>query len=623
MTPFPPAGSTIASIESACCTVSGAPSYSCGEYYAFLGLTAARCAATRFGGRLTAIQLARSHSAAPLLLAIEPPGYSKLLEAQIADGTAALGRSPPCFREAPAISPMTRRCPQCVQEDIRRIGFAFARVLHQLPVMRHCVVHGIALEERCAKCGGPLRRVPRHPQLCLIERCSTCESRDGLSMDLAPSEGYTRLVELLQRCLAGDAAEAAPRTRVQIIESALNRLKSSERAAIRFQEHWGTGTFDEACARAAVQPDVMLSIVDKRALPCTFEAVVASLSFANSILDRRWMKPLPRTVDAKRFTASDDLTRRLLLRAEAFGLPSKVAVSLAQGYSLNELATKGDVHVRKFLHFLPNEEAQMVETRQKQRRFRIGLPKKSELAEYMKAQNDVKRQRRRALDLVKPGMTRTEFRRRAPGLYVWLFSNDPVWLNGLLPSPSRLRSTVDEKRAEVLRILKHDAPELLGLSQGASREKTIRMKKPRACFCRNHKNLSWWMLEHDRAWFDAVLPKSRVKGPSDTQGARRQLEAAVNSGIRSRNELRRSHGYLYSWLLSNDPAALELWYGKGNKSPLRDVGAARRRLAAHVRDGIQTRTALTQVDSTLYAWLRKNDPVLLERVLPRRNTTGS
>jgi hypothetical protein len=319
-------------------------------------------------------------------------------------------------------------------------------------------------------------------------------------------------------------------------------------------------------------------------------------------------------------TTSDTLASVLLSAVRDFGLPDDVAIRLARGDSVDQIALQGHARsqVLALLGSLSVKMRNRVVARERKRRFNAGVPVKSELAKF----NNVDRRRRSAETFFKKrGMTRSEFGRQEPGLCRWLLTYDREWLEARFPRINQHGVKVTDQRARVLSIARRLAPGLVVRTRGphtrraATREERQLRRRLRA----ENGRLYVWMLNRDKAWFSAVVPGVRqFTPPRNLQEARRQLAEALAEGISSRTRLKETRKKVYEWLTQHAAGDLDSAFGYARKAAPKDVSQARRRLNALLSDGIDSRKMLIRSDYTLYQWLLRNAPALLDRKLPRK-----
>lgn len=337
------------------------------------------------------------------------------------------------------MSPQTRRCRQCVSEDLELTGFAFARVLHQLPIVHHCDVHGSALEESCARCGAAFRVVNRSSRCrrWQIERCPICGCSRGRPLSVEASEGYADFVATVGQMMRGQEDVLTPRSRTAVIRSALSVLKSPFQAVASFNEHWGCSSLMEACAKAGVRTNSMLAVLEGRTLPCSFEAIIVSLNFARAMLRKEGIGvgAFESCHHSSLESASDTLVHLLVSKVQDFGLSEDVAVHLSAGASVVQIARRGHgrSQVLAFLASLPIKARRTIAARQRKRRF---------------DEEGVEKRRRRLQELVKRGLTRTDLSLQT-SVYQWSRRHDLDWLNANIPCQIRRGATIDQQCASV------------------------------------------------------------------------------------------------------------------------------------------------------------------------------
>lgn len=131
-----------------------------------------------------------------------------------------------------------RQCPLCVQEDIANFGTGHWRVIHQVPVIRLCHSHQVALHDRCASCSTSFSE---NAEIVLPgEPCPRCGSTKTSSpRPIAPSSGYLALARLIDRALRGEAPELSPNIRTRLLQHIIATSNCDAEALLKqFLDWW-------------------------------------------------------------------------------------------------------------------------------------------------------------------------------------------------------------------------------------------------------------------------------------------------------------------------------------------------------------------------------------------------
>lgn len=170
-----------------------------------------------FEGRVTADALLDVHSQLPLFNAVLPAEVgAELREAQRLGGTYAFHRVNRFFASDAIESQHLRRCPQCVKEDLAQYGVAHWRLQHQWPFARHCIDHGVPLQQQCLACGNSPTIFPTLNQMA-SDGCLFCGHRSPGFRDLVETNpvvgkpyAYWELLSLADKALRGNAGHLRP-----------------------------------------------------------------------------------------------------------------------------------------------------------------------------------------------------------------------------------------------------------------------------------------------------------------------------------------------------------------------------------------------------------------------------
>lgn len=158
----------------------------------FFGAGANNIARSYFADYLTPDQVLRQHT----LFGFYALGLSKSVEskwaAQLKVGTSVRSAQYKRIHVPEAGALGLRWCSICACSDQLKLGFAAWRVIHQLPFIRSCSVHGVPLSVYCENCKKPLDtgnqfRLPG-------ESCTACGSALFADLPATANEGYLSLI---------------------------------------------------------------------------------------------------------------------------------------------------------------------------------------------------------------------------------------------------------------------------------------------------------------------------------------------------------------------------------------------------------------------------------------------
>lgn len=587
MIPFFPAGATLSSVLAAVSELSGgrAQRYAprLGAYKAFLGLPSARVARDYLAGQVTPTELVRMCSCAQLWCSILSPAQADRLQAQLSDGSADQLRVIGLVA-APRMARLTRRCRSCVSDDTEIFGYAYARVIHQLPAMRHCLTHGRPLEECCAECGAPFRDVAKRGMRWNIHHCLACGCASGTPLRIDRSRGYTDLSVLISRMLNGEDVGIDPQRRVRLMHQAFAAFDGrSDLLMSRFSKYWAADSLEDACTKASVQSKALRRLFEQEIQPCTFDSVVVSLCFASTFpsagtgyhgcaLDTRHLR------QNAQCSRSASLAERLRSHVEDMGLSASVAVRLSTGTSLGRLTALGHsgYQLRTLLAHLPRRERLQVEAMQRERRLYRKQPRKTEMHEFAE-HFSVARQRARAIKRIRSGLrTRTELWRDDGALVRWLIKHDQAWIDARLPAFQGRWPKLSEQRARVKEIVQEKQSD----------------KNLRKLIAATHQRLYCWMLEHDANWFNALVPGAHFSWRSCRSESEEFRQAILRHRARTITFLRRKVADRRRQRGAPDDAAI-------------------------TRQADALRSMLSTQAAALYRFMTTHDASWLDRILPR------
>ena len=142
---------------------------------------------------------------------LEDDDEDDLRDGLINGDSDAIGRAQAFRAQGQLESDTLRRCPQCVDDDLASYGLAHWRLSHQWPIAQHCVIHGCALQDRCARCGSQIRR---GASLALPhDACEKCGRSEFVGTDAAQAPIYPSTLRRLHSMLVGCVPSLRPERR--------------------------------------------------------------------------------------------------------------------------------------------------------------------------------------------------------------------------------------------------------------------------------------------------------------------------------------------------------------------------------------------------------------------------
>ena len=498
------------------------------------------------------------HTMAPLLTALQDPeAAERMIESMLTSQDI-----PTMSLRDFGIAPYVRRCPACVQEDVHKYGFAFARVIHQLVPVALCPTHSISLQEVCAVCGNPFAmlhckgyRSMGHGRQ-VICACTKCGSTSGVPLTPNFSEGSRSFVDVVSQALHSSAPLLRPPMRLHIIAHAASEVGACEDTLkSRFASFWGCSSYDQAASLACMGPRELINTFLQARAPYTPYHVISTLSFAMHILREKGIEyvgefsPLTEFGERTPNLESDSFTKELCARAAEIGMPVQAAELLAKGCSVNTLRSYGYSEARLCHHLEVFEPKHLREIRRRQERRRKGLPICEQAAVRMK-----RLQRRKVLDAIaaiKMGESsvkastkylRVYVRKHSTALYNWMRLHDRAWFEEMVPASGcgRVNNelTIESARKQVM-------------DGGAKSIPELRVRSPK---------LFQWLCTNDLVWLQKTVPSlPLVKGKNlTTDQVRRLVVEAFDCGATREDGIRRYASAAKKWARSHDDA----WFRK-------------------------------------------------------------
>ncbi len=228
-----------------------------------------------------------------------------------------------------------RRCRHCIDEDMNYYGFAFGRVLHQLPFLQTCYKHGANLEDECAVCGAGFSPIShKKPYKRTLHVCYKCGSKYGTPLMHAYSGGYESLITLVAQGFQECVPELTPRE----MKGALDRfadltLEHGIDLLPMFAEFWAVERWEEACAQTnANKAEIRQALLFGYA-PAEVLSVYILASFFKSEIKNNVSLPngKPQKIPNWKFKTAFLIHNSIHCSAHDFGMPMRVVYNIALG----------------------------------------------------------------------------------------------------------------------------------------------------------------------------------------------------------------------------------------------------------------------------------------------------
>jgi hypothetical protein len=344
----------------------------CGKKKAglILGTGAAEVARRLFGSGTSARQVLDQHT----LFGI----YSRVMNTHLADQLAnqIISGDGSRFRHAfrghrqrriPRLAtPFQRSCQRCIEEDMERQGFSSWKVLHQLPSVGHCPMHGILLHQEESE------------RNCAIRNWCSALPGETQPQDPLPkwvtfpmSDGYASYLKLWVEVFEGNLTGIAPDIWMLVMDAVVDNLGSlseaSEQIHRAIERSWGApvsaiASFldiadGEAFVRAELEQRVQASYVASRLV------IVAALDDLNLSPPRRQQPPWRFPVELSSIRPfgswltpqSQEELRRCVMEA---GFPPALFRKLADDldvYAIDREIGVDRLMIRKFATRIPDD----------------------------------------------------------------------------------------------------------------------------------------------------------------------------------------------------------------------------------------------------------------------------
>lgn len=493
--------------------------------------------------------------------------YGQLWESALRDGNSysalALERAARLQLFDPAKG--LKWCCACVDEAVHRGKMPSWKVLHQLQFLSHCAFHRVRLLNKCPSCDNLFDRgnslyLPGDP-------CSTCGYLVAESQCDEICDGMISLGTLCQKVFEGRTRAVEPfswfllmkavRDKFRDIDAALHSLVAvlhKKWTAPRLNEFvtgQGSPNLEAVLARELQVLGPQSFVVPKLLL---LDAIGGS--FGEKWIDEQ-LEGLGEIDEA-----SDEFATRFARRAADKGMPAGIVPLLLAGTSDQNIALATGllpIRVSQFISDLPFEyssnisrtyaqpvDSAVVSRSRSSRKFKDG---KERIEHYKKLVTD-------ALEK-NPKCTRSELHSKYSTAVVWLYKNEPQWLDEKIPSANLIRRRISG------RSYKNDSDRLVAYracveeALGDHPELT-RTKAYKTC----GSKVIIWLAKNDPEWLAQKLPYSIGKEgvrrffssrEEKTEAYRSVLKSLLADNPRlSRTLLSIEHRSMYGWLLKND-----------------------------------------------------------------------
>lgn len=469
-----------------------------------LGIGVEEVANRFFGGYLTGREILQRHTLFGF--------YSRLLPQDVKEKWANdlanfRGRSVATYLDLGA-GPLTtlgalRKCTSCIDTDRQQGEIPGWRVLHQLPLLDHCVEHGEMLSSICAACKRPFERggeyrLPSDP-------CVHCGNSELVRGEAERRSGQLILGELCSRIFTGSVPDLEqahwPAWVAETVERLGGHKNAVKRIERRLAELWEVKAISH------------VSLVLDRMLPDDFVSLELKLLASPRVVLPRLLvfiageslglaKPSGTADTTTRHleTLDDERVDRLIQLATSSAIPRGVIDRLLAGAAAYEVVGRQTISRRRlqaFLESLPADLSRLLAgchlTGSATRR--ILNPDVISKREEIRAG---RREEILQLILANEGLTRFEASQLTPTSYRWMTTNDAEWLASVLPSRattkdgvSRYRNKIEQRDAHRLSVMK-----LLLTDPKTGRSDAVK-KRPTAMK---------WLLAKDRPWCDKNVP---------------------------------------------------------------------------------------------------------------------
>jgi len=531
------------------------------------GIGARHVAATLFPGSLNSKDVLDRHSLYGLYQRFLPHEHVQRWSTELSEPAGTLNLTHYFNLSAGpfAMWKSLRFCFDCVHDAATEGRLPEWKVIHQLPFLNCCPIHGRRLISRCADCGhiydqGTDFRLPG-------QQCIKCGNKPK-------AKSASANAPIRERAMATLCAEVFE-NRLNVVnpfrwaclirhinEQAGGSKFSSEMIVRRLKKSWRVGKIEEIFADRGIL--VTESDVEQEMAQMMVCRPYLRILLLETLLNI-WGNEC-RDLERQTLTNDEGLAE-LYRQALCNGIPLGVIDRVVDGQPIHKVAKAASgmkfQRLRDFLSSLPGHPQMYVGDRRLDAvdvtRFRSKFPLTDPVATY----------RRKMIEIVRdhPNSSRSAIRSMASPMANWLYQNDRQGFEEILPAAK-------SKKSSGRRFLTRSARRSFHRDR-VSKAKLSHPDWGRVDIFRNEQKSADWLFRRDRAWFNENFPAERFEIPT----------------------LDRSGG------------------------PLSDNDKTKRWLA-YVKQIIRlnpqiSRSEVTSIAPVAVRWLRAHALVRLERVLPR------
>lgn len=460
-------------------------------------------------GAIDPKELIDRHSMFPLVACIVTPHISERWRHVLATGNAdELRRFLAPSQHGIKKRDVLRQCPKCVHQDREIFGTGHWHVMHQLPAIRFCKIHGDLLHDQCSRCGSAFGSpsdlaLPGEP-------CARCGSvKTASSLTAKRSKGYNSFADLVARAFQGNAPELAPGIRTLLVQKIIATSNGDAKTLLAsFLATWEVDNLQhlEKLLQYRTSYHAALQFFTEGVAQVSLPFLLAAIAFAWEHIaesDRRHLLLLEMAeIDVSSIATADvnpieRLREELNSLAHIHHLPSEVVEQLACGNRGQASALIGGTNVFLLLDGLSPASRAQIETGFAQFRSRIAV-KTHPRRESQRSNSYEKIQvlRQKILAFIAAGCnSRSDLKRKNATLYQTALLTDRAWLDEVMPSSHRIhrlshRANVATKRSHYRAII------LQAKKNGSSTRTELRR------VCSGAINFA---IRNDRKWFDLVV----------------------------------------------------------------------------------------------------------------------
>lgn len=332
------------------------------------------------------------------------------------------------------VSGSLRWCPVCVGEDSAEHGFAAWKVIHQLPFVMECAVHGCALLCDCANCGhaldsGKTLRLPG-------EACARCQSTQFSAISAPKKVAYSEFIRRCAIAIEDQDAIYRPRNWSALMDAVLFQVGSLEKVRRLIDRQliaaWGVDAVDDiwrlwfkgyqsSYLSQVLQGHLTVSPLAVQVL--VLQAIEAELPFIRT----QFLLPL----GEEDSNSTDESSNEYFRHALRMGANELVAVLASKPQSLTEVASELQIsphYARRLMNRVRDSvDGECVDGRRSEER------RQTQLETKWSRRREVCRARVHEILCNRPETGRTAMWGLCKGALLWLNEHDREWLDKHVP----------------------------------------------------------------------------------------------------------------------------------------------------------------------------------------------